>query len=187
MGGVDKAALVVRGVTLLDRVLLVARPVGGRLVVAGPLRPTTVTGVDFRPDVSPGGGPVPPILAGAVAAEAEAGLGGVLLVIAVDMPFVTTPDLERLVAAVREGSCVAAAPVDDSGRTHPLLAAYRVSYLHTAAAALALGPGSAARELLRPPHGDGHVARVKLDRRATLNVNTPADLRHAESQAGGAG
>ena len=47
MGGVDKAALVVGGVTLLDRVLTAARPVCDWLVVVGPARPTGVAGVTF--------------------------------------------------------------------------------------------------------------------------------------------
>ena len=64
MGGVDKAALEVGGVTLLDRVLAAARPVCDWLVVVGPVRPTGVAGVSFVSEAAPGGGPVPAVVAG---------------------------------------------------------------------------------------------------------------------------
>ncbi|MDQ4090592.1 MAG: nucleotidyltransferase family protein, partial [Actinomycetota bacterium] len=67
MGGVDKAALVVGGVPLLDRVLGAARPVCDRLVVVGPERPTEVAGVTFVREDPPGGGPVPGVAAGLAA------------------------------------------------------------------------------------------------------------------------
>src|SRR5207253_6166424 len=80
MGGVDKAALVVGGRTLLDRILAAAAGVAGRLVVVGPPRPVGLErAVLFVQEDEPGGGPVP-----AVAAALDAtGGASVVLVLAV--------------------------------------------------------------------------------------------------------
>jgi molybdopterin-guanine dinucleotide biosynthesis protein A len=84
MGGVDKAALSVGGVTLLDRVLGAARPVCDRLLVVGPDRPTAVDGVRFVQEAEPGGGPVPAVAAGLAAVpEAEGGPNPLLAAYAV--------------------------------------------------------------------------------------------------------
>jgi len=118
---------------------------------------------------------VPPILA---AAEELDGTG-VLLVVAVDMPLVTTDDLYLLLTAVAGGQAKVAAAIDDRGEPNPLLAAYRVAYLRSAATSSDLGPGSAATLLLG---GADHaeLAPIFLAPRATVNVNTPADLEATE-------
>lgn len=168
MGGVDKAALRVGGMTLLDRVLTAARPVCSRLVVVGPERPTAVTGVTFVQEAEPGGGPVPAVAAG-LAAVPEA---GVVLVLAVDLPLLGADDLRRLLAAL---AGVEAAAAQDEGGPNPLLAAYDASALRTRAAAM--GAGARAADLLPPD-----VIAVDLGP-ATLNVNRPEDLATAESAA----
>ncbi len=172
MGGVDKAGLLVGGRTLLDRVLSAAAGVAGRLVVVG--LPRTVDlerAVIFVQEDVPGGGPVP-----AVAAALDAtGGADIVLVLAVDLPLLTTADLSRLVRALRaadpEVGAVAAA--DPSGRPNPLLAAYRSEVL----AATEGVPGAAARSLL-----PAAVDVVDLGPDATLNVNTAADLEEATSR-----
>lgn len=169
MGGVDKAALRVGGVTLLDRVLGAARPVCDRLVVVGPVRETAVDGVTFVMEAEPGGGPVPAVAAG-LAAAPEA---GVVLVLAADLPLLTSGHLRRLVAALDAGAGAAAA--GDQGGPNPLLAAYAGPAL--AARARALGAGARAGALLPP-----EVVTVDLGR-GTLNVNRPEDLAAAESAA----
>jgi molybdopterin-guanine dinucleotide biosynthesis protein A len=168
MGGVDKAALEVGGVRLLDRVLGAARPVCDRLVVVGPVRPTMVADVTFVTEDDPGGGPVPAVAAG-VAALAGAGVD-VVLVLATDLPLLTAEDLRALLRVLAGG--VDAAAAADAGGPNPLLAAYRADGLADRAAAL--GAGVAAARLLPP-------ATVVVDLgRATLNVNRPADLATAE-------
>ena len=170
MGGVDKAGLVLGGRTMLDRVLSAAAGVAGRLVVVGPPRPVDLErAVIFVQEGNPGGGgPVP-----AVAAALDAtGGASVVLVLAVDLPLLTSADLSRLVgdllAADTPVGAVAAA--DPSGRPNPLLAAYRAEVL----ADFDARPGAAARDLL-----PADVMVVDLGPRATLNVNTPADLERA--------
>ena len=169
MGGVDKAALRVGGVTLLDRVLGAARPVCDRLVVVGPQRPTAVGGVTFVMEAEPGGGPVPAIAAGLGAVAGAA----VALVLAVDLPLLEAAHLRRLLDALDAGAEAAAA--GGEGGPNPLLAAYPAPVL--AARAGALGAGARAAALLPP-----HVVTVDLGR-ATLNVNRPEDLAAAERVA----
>ena len=168
MGGVDKAALVVGGVTLLDRVLGAARPVCDRLLVVGPARPTGVDGVTFVQEDEAGGGPVPAVAAG-MAAVPEA---DVVLVLAVDLPLLAPGHLRRLLAALAGGGAAAA---DDQGVPNPLLAAYRAPALRARAQHLEAGARASA---LLPPD----VVTVDLGR-ATLNVNRPEDLAAAESAA----
>ena len=172
LGGVDKAGLVLGGRTLLDRVLGAAAGVAGRLVVVGPARTVDLErAVIFVQEDVPGGGPVP-----AVAAAFDAtGGASVVLVLAVDLPLLTTAALARLVEELlsADPSVGAAAAADPSGRPNPLLAAYRAETL----ADLHPTPGAAARCLLPP---DTRV--VDLGAEATLNANTPADLEQAAAR-----
>lgn len=158
MGGVDKASLKVGGVTLLDRVLDATRPVCDSLVVVGPARPVDV---QFVQEAEPGGGPVPAVQAALAALPPS----DAVLVLATDLPFVTSAHLEKLLAALDTGAAAAQGP-------NPLLAAYRRDAL--AARAAALGPGDRAAALL-----PGEVAIVDLGG-ATFNVNRPEDVDAAE-------
>ena len=166
MGGVDKAALRVGGITLLDRVLAAAEPVCDQLVVVGPDRPTAVADVVFVSEAQPGGGPVPAVLAGLQAAPNC----DVVLVLATDLPLILAHHLRRLLDAL-EHDAVAA---QDSQGANPLLAAYRSAPLAQRAAQLGLGPGSPAARLLPEL-----VSTVDLGP-ATFNVNRPGDLAAAE-------
>jgi molybdopterin-guanine dinucleotide biosynthesis protein A len=169
MGGVDKAALRVGGATLLDRVLAAAEPVCDRLVVVGPPRETTVEEVEFTTEAEPGGGPAPAVVAG-VASAPDCDTA---LVLATDLPLLTTTHLVRLMVALQGPRIDAAAAADRRG-PNPLLAAYGVVALQERARAAGLGPGSPASALL--PRS---VATVDLGA-ATVNVNCPEDLAAAE-------
>ena len=171
MGGIDKLALEAGGSTLLDRVLSAARPLCGRLMVVGPARATSVSGTTFVREHPPGGGPVPAVMAGLEAiGDAES-----TLVLAGDLPMVTTKSLARLLDALhRDPACQAAAALDERGAANPLLAAYRCGVLRAAAGRGLLQGGRAA--LLLPEA----LATVDLGGHATLNVNRPSDLRRAE-------
>lgn len=177
MGGVDKAALAVGGVPLLDRVLSAARPVCDRLVVVGPIRPTEVPDVEFLQEAGLGGGPVPAVAA-ALALTAEC---DVVLVVAGDLPLLTAHDLRRLISAL-DAQHADAAAARHGEAANPLLAAYRATALRAASAGL--GAGAPAACLLPPT-----TILVDLGP-ATLNVNRPDDLAAAELElrrrAGGA-
>lgn len=173
MGGVDKAALRVAGVTLLDRVLGAAAPVCDHLVVVGPVRTTQEGEVAFVTEPEPGGGPAPAVLAGVDAAPDC----DTALVMATDLPLLTTSHLLRLLVALQAPRAEAAAAADRRG-PNPLLAAYGVVALCERAAAAGLGPGSPASALLPTS-----PTTVDLGA-ATVNVNRPEDLAAAELLAG---
>ena len=167
MGGIDKAALHVGGVPLLDRVLGAARPVCDRLVVVGPTRPTGVDGVTFVQEAERGGGPVPAVKAGV---EASPGCD-IVLVLAADLPLLSADHLRRLLAVLDDPAVDSAAAAGAKG-PNALLAAYRRPPL--VARAAGLGPGAPAAQLLPPA-----VVPVDLGP-ATFNVNRPEDLATAE-------
>lgn len=91
LAGADKPGLLVGGVSLLDRVLGAVAG-AGRIVVAGPTRPTRREVVWVRED-PPGGGPVAGLAAALPRVRAD-----VVVLLAADLPFVTAGLIERLVA-----------------------------------------------------------------------------------------
>jgi molybdopterin-guanine dinucleotide biosynthesis protein A len=172
MGGVDKLVLDVGGRPMLDRVLASARPLCRRLVVVGPRRPTGVAGVTFTADPVAGGGPTPAVAAGLALVAEEA-----VLVLAGDLPLLTTGHLHRLLAALAPPAVTAAAAALAGGRPHPLVAAHRCAGLRARLASA--GPfltGQAAAGLL-----PADVVTVDLGRDAVLNVNDMEDLARARA------
>jgi molybdopterin-guanine dinucleotide biosynthesis protein A len=96
MGGADKPALLVGGLTLLDRVLLATEAARGTVVV-GPERPTARP-VRWTREEPPGGGPVAGLAAGLALVEAD-----LVVLLAADLPFLTAAAVEVLLSAVGSG------------------------------------------------------------------------------------
>ena len=140
MGGIDKAALDVAGVPMLDRVLAAAGPHCARLVVVGPARPTALAGVRFVQEPAPGGGPVPAVAAGL---EVIGDQAGVVFVLAADLPLLGAADLGRLLDRLGTAPDVDAVAADHRGAPNALLAAYRagarVAWRHMSETAVAAG------------------------------------------------
>ena len=90
LGGVDKPALVVGDLTLLDRVLTACAG-ARRTVVVGPERPTCRPVTWCRED-PPGGGPVPALRAGLEQVTAAR-----VVLLAADLPFLTAEVVTSLV------------------------------------------------------------------------------------------
>lgn len=153
MGGVDKTALEVGGLTILDRALQALATTCGRTVVVGP---------DAR------GGPAAAVAA--VAHELED--VDVVVVVAGDLALLRADHVEALVDALADADAGAAAARDDRGLPNPLVAAHRASTLRATLGDV--GDGDRADRLLPP---DTHA--VQLDADATFSVNTPADLDEA--------
>jgi molybdopterin-guanine dinucleotide biosynthesis protein A len=109
LGGVDKAALVVDGRTLLDHALA-SFAGAGEVVVVGDERPAPA-GVRFVREDPPYGGPAAGLLAGRDALTTDPAW---LAVLAVDMPHVTATTWRRLAGAA--GDHDGAALVDADGR-----------------------------------------------------------------------
>lgn len=136
LGGVDKGALAVAGLPMLDRVLL-ATSRARRTVVVGDPRPT-VRPVHWTREDPPGGGPLAALAAGlaaltdlpsadlSTADPPSADLPSVVVVLATDLPRLAGADVDRLLAALADDPAAGAAAFTDSdGWSQPLAAAYR--------------------------------------------------------------
>ncbi len=122
MAGLDKPALLVEGRRLLDVALQAVEGASLRVVVGGAHElPAGVLRVVEEPI---GGGPLAALAAGLSRVTAP-----VCVVLAADLPFVTSAHVAQLVLAVRAGGAVA---LDEDGRDQPLLAAYDVAALRAA-------------------------------------------------------
>lgn len=173
MGGVDKAALRVGNVTLLENVLAAAAPLCSALVVVGPVRPTRLPGVVFTIESNPGGGPVPAVVAGLE----KAGGADAVFVLAADLALLSTGGLERLLAALGDSGAGAAAAAGENATPNPLLAVYRTTAVRSALEKLGPDPRGIAAARLLPED----TVVVPMDPDETLNVNTQDDLRAAAS------
>jgi molybdopterin-guanine dinucleotide biosynthesis protein A len=128
LGGVDKAALEVDGVTLLERTLT-ATMAAAEVVVVGPEVPTSRP-VTWTVEDPPLGGPAAGLLRALDRLETAPDLVAVL---AVDMPSVSAATLARLTWAVEADAAVdGAVLVDPAGRRQTLAGVYRVSALAAA-------------------------------------------------------
>ncbi len=164
--GQDKAMVPVDGSPMVQRVFDALSNVAPRVLVS--------TGAEDRPyatagrvrDVFPGRGPLAGLHAGLRACRTTW-----LMVVACDLPFLRSRDLETILAArTRDAQAVVA--VDSSGRLQPLCGCYHVSVLPVAEDMLTSGE-SAVHGLLE------RIARteVPLPDTSLHNVNHPEDLR----------
>jgi molybdopterin-guanine dinucleotide biosynthesis protein A len=179
LGGRDKSALPIDGVSILARQLAAIAAVTPHvMLVGGGEAPDAAAGVPVVPDRLPGAG----ALGGLYTALIEA-RGDQVLVVACDMPFLTAAFLEHLAAAGRDVD--AAVPRDDSGM-HPLCASYARSAAPRLRAAIergSLGVIDAVSSLDPRIIGPDELARFDPDGRLLLNVNTPADYERARGPA----
>lgn len=167
LGGIDKASLAIGSGRLLDRAL---DAVGGaaRVVVVGPPRdlPAQVSSVSEQP---PGSGPVAAIAAALPSVESDC-----VVVLACDMPFVTTGTVERLVTAAQAAPSATdgAWLVDEQGRRQFLAAAYRTTALRAALDQLGSPDGASMRQVVRRLT----MTEVTTDAGVTLDCDTWDDV-----------
>ncbi|GGF35354.1 molybdenum cofactor guanylyltransferase [Aliidongia dinghuensis] len=182
MGGSDKPLLLLGGRPVLDHVLARLRPQVSGLALNANGDPARFSdfGLPVLPDPLPGWpGPLAGILA-ALDWAAAAGAGHVLTVPG-DTPFLPADLVEQLGRSVADGA--AAAFATSAGRRHPIVGLWPV----------------AARDALRHGVADAGMRRVDDWARSLdavpvefpigavdpfFNVNTPEDLRTAESLLG---
>ncbi|HEY4572166.1 MAG TPA: NTP transferase domain-containing protein [Kribbella sp.] len=122
-GGVDKAMLVLDGVTLLDRVLTATEDAASTVVV-GPVR-TVCRAVEWTVEDPPSGGPVAGIAAGLARGSAP-----VVVLVSCDLPWLAKEDVTRLVDGLGEHDGHGLRDTD--GREQQLAAAYRRTALEDA-------------------------------------------------------
>jgi len=166
LGGRDKAALVVGGQTLLERALN-AVAAADRIVVVGPQKETSRPVIWTRED-PPGGGPAAALTAGLEQVRAE-----LLVLLAVDHPFVVPSTVRRLLDATGSHD---GAMLSSGGRTQPLVAAYRGSSLRAAVARAASTVDMAVHDLV----GDLDVVVIDDPRAAGSDIDTWDDAAEAE-------
>jgi molybdopterin-guanine dinucleotide biosynthesis protein A len=124
MGGGDKTALTLGGVSLLERALDAVAG-AGRIVVVGDERPTAQP-VEWTREEPPGGGP-----AAALACGLRLVTASLVVVLAGDLPFVRRETVDRLLAAARPAGAVM---VDDAGHPQWLLSCWPTELFRVALA-----------------------------------------------------
>ncbi|MBS2531313.1 NTP transferase domain-containing protein [Catenulispora sp. NF23] len=158
LGGADKPALEVGGVSLLDRVLAACRDAAS-VAVVGPPRQVS-RAVVFTREYPPGGGPVP-----ALAAGLTVGSAGLVAVFAADLPFL---DAEAVTVLRRSLTADAVLYTDARGKDQLLAALYRRNKL---AAALEALPGLRGARLFSVLN-TLEVTRIPDTRGATTDCDT---------------
>lgn len=167
LGGADKPAIVVDGRTLLDRAVEAAVHAGAaETVVVGPRRDTSVP-VRWTREEPPGSGPLAALAAGVAVLLARP---RAVVVLAADLPLVSSELVGRLVLALRD-DVDGAAVADAGGRVQPLVAAYRTGPLRVALDAVGDPRDRAFRDLLP------HLRLVTVvDAAGASDIDTPGDL-----------
>jgi molybdopterin-guanine dinucleotide biosynthesis protein A len=171
--GADKASIEVGGTTLLEHVLGALAEVPDVVVVGEEVH--TSRPVTFLREDPPRGGPAAGLLAGLHGFPRAPRL---VVVVAVDMPMVTTATVRRLMLSAEEDGAVL---VDDDGRMQYLCALYRTDALMATAPAYGEEHGLAMKEL---------VAGLILGRVPALawearDVDTWDDLHEMRERLGG--
>jgi molybdopterin-guanine dinucleotide biosynthesis protein A len=135
--------------------------------------------VDDPDDPAPGSGPLAAVVAGLRSRAFDEAL-----VLAVDLPLLTSETLAAVRARRREALAVVPAP---GGIPQPLAAWYGPAAVERLAAALAAGERSVTRAVLACSPvllDDEALIAMPGGLEAWLNVNTPADLAEAERRLG---
>lgn len=187
--GVDKAFLEFGGQTLLDRALTVMSEVCDSVRIVGdPARFTKYGSTKYGSskygsvvaDIFSGCGPLAGIHAALVHSPAELNL-----MLAVDMPFVSTELLAFLFAAAENNDAIITVPRSGKG-LQPLCAVYRREFSTTAEQALRAGKykiDAAFSSVSIRVIEEGELAAAGFSERSFLNVNTPEDRRAAEDRS----
>ncbi len=162
MGGGDKTALPVGGVSLLDRALDAVAD-ARRTIVVGPARPTG-RAVVWTCEQPAGGGPAAALACGLSIVTAP-----LAVVLAGDLPFVTGEAVGRLLAAARPAGAVM---VDSAGRLQWLLSCWPSELLREALAGDQTGRSLHAQlRPLTPARLEGAGGRPEW-----FDCDEPADL-----------
>jgi len=176
--GRDKSALVLGEVSVLERVGSAMAPLVTRIRVIGSsiAEPTDYAA---QPDLEPGLGP----LSGIHAALATA-VSSSVLVVACDLPFVTTALFAGLIGLLKDGTEAVVPRV--GGRPVPVCAVYRQSCLERLQAHLDRGELKAQHfvaSLATTYMDEEMLARLDPQGIALKNINTPEDFKQAQALA----
>lgn len=171
--GADKASMEIAGLTLLEHVLGALAEVPDVVVVGEEV--LTSRPVTFVREDPPGGGPAAGVLAGLSGFPRPPRL---LVVLAVDMPMVTTATVGRLLLSTDEDGALL---VDEDGRRQYLCAIYSGAALALAAPPLEEQPGMSMRSLV----AGLRLAEVPALSWEARDVDTWADLTELRERLDG--
>ena len=171
--GADKASIEIAGTTLLEHVLGALAEVPEVVVVGDEV--ITSRPVGFVREDPPGGGPAAGLLAGLAGFPRPPRL---VVVLAVDMPLVTTATVRRLMLSAEVDGALL---VDDEGRRQYLCAIYRSEALLSAAPPLEQQHGLPMRALV----SDLELAEVAALAWESRDVDTWEDLTELREHLGG--
>ena len=175
LGGVSKPALVVGGLTLIDRTLTAVSTADAVVVVGGPVP----VGVRWTVEDPPGSGPAAGLGAGLAELSRDREPAPWTLVLAVDMPRAGQAIPELL--ASRNGGD-GAWLVDQDGYPQPLLAVYSTTALLKAVAEL--GPSGLADVSLRTLVGGLTMTELPDAQDVSRDLDTGDDARYWKEQLG---
>jgi molybdopterin-guanine dinucleotide biosynthesis protein A len=176
--GSDKALLTLRGKTLLERVLSVARRIANTVAILGPRDRYAATGEWIIEDEYPGCGPLAGIHAALQATETDLNV-----ILSVDMPFVSADFLAWLIERAR--ACPSAQVVVPrvAGIVQGTCFACRRAFRSVCEQRLRLGlyRVEEAIELAAPDYIEEEEVRARgLDPGILRNLNTREDLTEAQ-------
>jgi molybdopterin-guanine dinucleotide biosynthesis protein A len=177
MGGVDKGQLLVAGKTFIERQLDVLRPLTPHLMIIGREGAhVSPPGVRLVRDAVEHAGAL-----GGIYTALQASVTDRVLVLACDMPFVTTAFLTFLIEHGDDADVVI--PRDEEGR-HPLCGVFHCRIARALKAridARTLRVDEAIAALDVREVGKEAISRFDSDGRLLLNVNTPEEYREGMS------
>jgi molybdopterin-guanine dinucleotide biosynthesis protein A len=180
----DKAFLDFGGQSLLDRALAVMSEVCDRVRIVGDPAKFTKYGSSkygsVVADIFSGCGPLAGIHAALVHSPAELNL-----MLAVDMPFVSTELLAFLFAAAENNDAIITVPRSSKG-LEPLCAVYRRDFSIAAEQALRAGKykiDAAFSSVSIRVIEEGELAAAGFSEQSFFNLNTPQDRRAAEGRS----
>ncbi len=174
--GRNKALIEWDGQPQIARVASALRPITfEQLIIANDPEPYQFLNLPIIPDIEPGWGPLMGLYSGLKAAHGEWAI-----LVAVDMPFLTSAFLHGLLA-MGAGYDVVIPEVQD--KLHPLCAVYRRNACLPAIEAV-IKQGQrrliAFHDLVRVRRVDEATLRtISPDLRELININTPEELRQA--------
>jgi molybdopterin-guanine dinucleotide biosynthesis protein A len=171
-GGRDKSALLVDGREILERQIAALAPAVDDVLIVGGPRATIH-------DIVPGCGPL-----GGLHAALTAARGDAVLLVACDMPYLSTPLVAYLLSLATEADVVV--PQSERGY-HPLCAVYTRACLDPVAARLAdrrLKMRELVDSLRTRVVPVDEIRRFGDPDRLLANVNTPADYAGLEALQG---
>lgn len=177
--GVDKSFLTFRGKPLVENALDVLRRTCGSVAIVGDPTKFGVYG-EVVADLFPGCGPLAGIHAGLRQSGSELNF-----FLAVDMPFVSTGVIDFLFTIAEQSDAPVVVPRTARG-LQPLCAMYRRSFAAVAEGALRAGKYKIDAAFAGLPIrivDETELSQAGFSEQHFFNVNTPEDLRKAETSA----